>query len=141
MVALTLRRRARSSRGAELVELALVLPLLLMLVAGIVDFAFMFQAFEVITNAAREGARIRVLPGYTTADAQARVASYVSAAGLTTVTPTTTVTAVTLANGGGGAPTSTAYQVDVTYVYSFRLLSPLLSNVTLRARSVMRSEL
>ena len=39
------------------------MPLLLVLIAGIVDFALMFQAYEVVTNAAREGARLRVLPG------------------------------------------------------------------------------
>ncbi len=45
-------------RGAALLELALVLPLLLVVIAGIVDFGFAFQRFEVITNAAREGARL-----------------------------------------------------------------------------------
>lgn len=143
------RRRLRSARGAELIELALILPLLLLLIGGVVDFAFMFQAFEVINNAAREGARMRVLPGYNNADAASRVAAYVSAAGLP-ATPTTTVTAVTLAAGtGGGASTSTGFEVTVTYVHQFTMLGPLLSlagggtignSVTLSARSVMRSE-
>ena len=62
------RRRLRSERGAELVEFALILPLLLFIILGLVDFGFMFQRFEVVTNAAREGARIAVLPGYVTAD-------------------------------------------------------------------------
>ena len=48
-------RLARGERGAELIEFALVLPLLLLLVLGIVDFGFMFQRLEVVTNAAREG--------------------------------------------------------------------------------------
>lgn len=144
------RQRLRSARGAELIELALILPLLLLLIGGIVDFAFMFQAFEVINNAAREGARMRVLPGYTTSDTQARVAAYVTAAGLP-ATPTTAVTTVTLAAGtGGGSSTSTGYQVTVTYVHQFTMLGPLLSlagggtignSVTLVARSVMRSEI
>lgn len=141
MVAITLRRRLRGARGAELIELALVLPLLLLLIGGIVDFAFMFQAFEVINNAAREGARVAVLPGYTTSDAQARVAAYVTAAGLT-ATPATAVTQINLANGSGpGAPTSRAFQVQVTYVHQFTMLRSIVANsVTLVARSVMRSE-
>ena len=55
-------RRWRSDEGAQLVEFALVLPLLLLIVLGIVEFGFMFQRYEVITNAAREGARMGVLP-------------------------------------------------------------------------------
>ena len=69
-------RRWRSEDGAQLVEFALVLPLLLLVMLGIAEFGFMFQRYEVVTNAAREGARLAVLPGYTDADVQARVASY-----------------------------------------------------------------
>ena len=46
----------REERGAALVEFALALPLLLVVIAGIVDFGFTLQRYEVITNAAREGA-------------------------------------------------------------------------------------
>ena len=70
--------RGRSEDGAQLVEFALVLPLLLLVVLGIAEFGFMFQRYEVVTNAAREGARLAVLPGYTDADVQARVAAYLS---------------------------------------------------------------
>jgi Flp pilus assembly protein TadG len=59
-----LMRRWRSERGAELVEFALVTPLMLVLIGGIVDFARLFQSYEVVTNAAREGARLAALPGY-----------------------------------------------------------------------------
>ena len=57
--------RGRSEDGAQLVEFALVLPLLLLVVLGIAEFGFIFQRYEVVTNAAREGARMAVLPGYT----------------------------------------------------------------------------
>ena len=53
----------RGERGQAIVELALTLPLLLLIVLGIFDFGFMFQKYEVVTNAAREGARVGVLPG------------------------------------------------------------------------------
>ena len=62
-----------SERGAELIEFAIVLPVMLLIVMGIVDFGFMFQRYVVLTNAAMEGARVAVLPGYQTADVQARV--------------------------------------------------------------------
>jgi Flp pilus assembly protein TadG len=140
-------RRLGDARGAELVEFALVLPLLLVLIAGIVDFALMFQAFEVVTNAAREGARLRVLPGYTTADAEARVTAYLNASGLTGAA-TTSVTKTTFAGGGGGPPPTTGYQVTVAYVHPITLLGPFLGliggssagTITLNGVSVMRAE-
>jgi Flp pilus assembly protein TadG len=47
----------QSERGASLIETALVLPLLLLLVAGIVDLGGAFNSYIIVTNAAREGAR------------------------------------------------------------------------------------
>lgn len=43
-------------RGQSLVEMALVLPLLLLILLGIVDLGRVFNAYIVITNASREGA-------------------------------------------------------------------------------------
>ena len=63
-------RLLRSEHGAELIEMAVVTPLLLLLVFGIVDFGFMFQRYVVLTNAAVEGARVASMPGYTAADAR-----------------------------------------------------------------------
>lgn len=48
----------RESSGAELVELAVALPLLLVLVIGIIDFARAYNTKHVMSNAAREAARI-----------------------------------------------------------------------------------
>ena len=76
-------RALRAERGAELIEMALVTPILLLIVAGIFDFGMMFRAWEVVTNAAREGARAGVLPAYT--DPQnvvARVEQYMQASGV-----------------------------------------------------------
>ncbi len=56
-----LRRRIkgwdRDSRGQALVEMALVLPLLLLLLLGLVEFGRIFNAHLVLTAASREGAR------------------------------------------------------------------------------------
>ena len=103
--------RWQSERGAELIEFAVVLPLLLLLIAGIVDFGMMFRTYEAVTNAAREGARVGVLPGYDVPDVQARVDAYLAASGLTGAR-TTTVTDVPVATGAG---TFTARSVDLTY--------------------------
>jgi Flp pilus assembly protein TadG len=55
--------RTRSERGAALIEMALTLPLLLLVTMGAVEFGRAYQHWQVLTNAAREGARIAVLPG------------------------------------------------------------------------------
>ena len=47
----------RSERGSNLVEFALVLPLLVLILAGMADIGRAFNSYMVITNAAREGAR------------------------------------------------------------------------------------
>jgi Flp pilus assembly protein TadG len=49
--------RRRSEHGAAAVEFALVMPILLLLVCGIIDFGLMINAKTVVANAAREGAR------------------------------------------------------------------------------------
>ena len=57
-----MRRSAdRRDRGAAAVEFALVLPLLLLVVCGIVDFGRAYNAQVTLTQAAREGARLAAL--------------------------------------------------------------------------------
>lgn len=51
----------RSEQGASAVEFALVLPLLLALTFGIIEFGFLLFDKAVITNASREGARAGVV--------------------------------------------------------------------------------
>lgn len=48
----------RNEKGQGLVEFALILPLLLLLVLGIIQFGIIFSSQIAITNAAREGARV-----------------------------------------------------------------------------------
>ncbi|MDQ4501870.1 pilus assembly protein [Sinomonas sp. ASV322] len=54
-------------RGAAAVEFALVLPVLLVLVLGIIDFGRALSAQQTLTNAARVGARVMVLQNSPTA--------------------------------------------------------------------------
>ncbi|MCL6634264.1 MAG: pilus assembly protein [Peptococcaceae bacterium] len=62
-----IRKLILDRRGQALVELALVLPLLLVLAIGTMEFGRIFHSYLVITNATREGARVGVL-GENTAD-------------------------------------------------------------------------
>jgi Flp pilus assembly protein TadG len=151
MASLNLFRGGRKSeRGAELIEFALVLPLLLLIVLGIVDFGFLFQRLEVVTNAAREGARLAVLPEYNSTDVTNRVQDYLEEGGVgrdaTNVNPHVEVTGPTdIPITGGG--TYKGMQVTVRYFHQYLFLSGIagffggsFSSVPLNGTSVMRCE-
>lgn len=57
-----LRTRVKEEKGAEMVEAALILPLVLMLLIGTVWVGLAFNVYQAITHAAREGARFAVAP-------------------------------------------------------------------------------
>ena len=75
-----------SIRGAAAVELAVVLPLLLTLVFGIIEFGWVFMVRETLTNSSREGCRVAVLQGSTEQDIRDRVAASMNPTGLSTYT-------------------------------------------------------
>jgi hypothetical protein len=54
--------RRRSDAGQDVVEYALVLPLLLLLLFGIVEFGWAVFAYNTVANAAREVARCCIIP-------------------------------------------------------------------------------
>lgn len=63
--------------------MAVVTPVLLLIMAGIFDFAMMFRSWEVVTNAAREGARVGILPGYEDDEnVRSRVEQYMQVSGV-----------------------------------------------------------
>jgi Flp pilus assembly protein TadG len=125
MAEVTGRRFLRNEKGAQLVEFALVLPLLLLVILGIAEFGFMFQRYEVLTNAAREGARIAVLPGYATQDVEARVSAYLDAGRVPTTDGNPVVTVTTEALVVPGGTTITMRRVTVTYTYTYMFLNAI----------------
>jgi hypothetical protein len=146
-------RRARSERGAELVEMAMATPILLLITAAIFDFGFMFRAWEVVTNAAREGARVGVLPAYScdapgagvVSDVEERVKAYMDAAGITDEASYLVEMGTTAIAAGGS--TFTACQVKVTLTQDLPSLSVIgqlfggqFGAVPLAALAVMRTE-
>jgi Flp pilus assembly protein TadG len=146
LAAVRCRSRWRAEDGAELIEFAMVLPLMLLIVFGVIDFGLLFQRYHVITNAAREGARVAVLPGYLDADVEARVAQFLTAGGLTepavtTVLPPETITV--------GTQCIEVRPVSVEYPYSYSAVGNIaalfggtgFSTTGLRATATMRNEI
>ena len=144
-----LRKLWRRDDGAALMEAAFVLPLLLFVSVAIIEFGRAFQTWQIVTNAAREGARVAVLPGMTDDAIRTRVQDYmnmgISSPGSATITidRTTTVSI-------GGAATASASRVQVDYPFSFIVLQPIgellvrgstVGNAfTMRSAAIMRNE-
>lgn len=61
MLPYSLNKNGLRRRGVALLEFALVLPILMLLILGIVEFAWFTKNQQTVSNAAREGARIASL--------------------------------------------------------------------------------
>lgn len=75
-------RRMSARRGIVLIEIAVMMPLLLMLILGCLEYGWMFLKSQQITNAARQGARIGATADGTVAEIQTAVANVMFASGL-----------------------------------------------------------
>lgn len=65
-------------RGAAAVELAIVLPLFMMIVMGIVEFGRAMMVGQLVTNAARHGSRLSIVDGATNTSVETAVKDFVS---------------------------------------------------------------
>ena len=111
-------------RGAALMEVALTLPLVLLIAVGIFEFGRAYQTWQILTNAAREGARIAVLPGVTDGAVEERVQEYL-AAGLLTAADDADVSINRDATVDIGDGTASASTVQVEYPFTFMVLQPI----------------
>jgi len=77
-------RDSQRRRGAAVVEFAVVLPLLLTILFGIIEYGWVFMCRQTLQTAAREGCRIAVLQTETApyTEASDRVASVMAPTGL-----------------------------------------------------------
>ena len=58
MITKFFRKLRKSDRGVSIIEFAVILPVLLLLVLGIIEFGWLYTAYITINGAAREGARL-----------------------------------------------------------------------------------
>ncbi|MFI5378572.1 MAG: TadE/TadG family type IV pilus assembly protein [Tepidisphaerales bacterium] len=96
-----MNRIRKSARGNTVIEAALVLPILLSLAFGTIEFGYYFYIKHNLQGAAREGARAAIVAGATNADVTTAVTGSLTAAGLQNCgfTITTTPTDVSTATG------------------------------------------
>jgi Flp pilus assembly protein TadG len=142
----TRRRERRGERGAAAVEFALVLPILLLVVFGIVNYGFVFAQQIALNNGARQAARFAVVEGPTCADVIAEFQNGAQTIGM----PEASVPTPVISGCGAGQPCegSTPANPNVTvsfthesaWVVPFPPFGSVIPNPTLTGDGVMRCE-
>ena len=130
-------RRTIRRRGQALVEFALIAPILILLVMGIVEFGRVFMAQQTITSASREGARTGILPNSTTSDVENIVTTYMSAASLSGAT------SIQCSNVGPTVQSGAATSVTVSYtlpILTGTIIPGIGQSMNLTNTTVMRHE-
>ena len=145
-------------RGAALVELAIVLPFLLLILVGIVELGLLFYNQQVLTNASREGARSGIArfdvnkdDTFNKDDIIDNIDNYLFLEPtpiddrLITFDPVLNVNTVVLGEGGSDAEDLTfAEELTVTVTYDYTFLVPELlgfgPSMQLSAETVMKME-
>ena len=139
-----IRKIWKRQEGQSLVEFALVAPVLLLVLFGIVEFGLMLYNQHVITNASREGARFGIVvesPRRTIAEIQQVVNDY---CGNHLVTFGTTGPPTTTVSYPDGQTFGKDLHVDVTFHYDFLVLpafiADFLGGSDLHAHTTMKYE-
>jgi Flp pilus assembly protein TadG len=129
----------RGKRGAALIEMAVVAPLMFLLVLGVIEYGWMLLKCQQLSNAARVGARTGARYGASSADITAAVSSVMTTMGLSSSGYTLTTTPSDPASlGAGGLLT---VQVSVNYANIDAIGIVLIPTpTTIRGRVVMARE-
>jgi Flp pilus assembly protein TadG len=135
-------RDRTQERGAAFVEAALTSLMLTVIMFAIFEAGRLINIQQTLTNAAREGARLSVLPAWggtdtlpSTTAVQARVQTFLDAAGLNGASATVTVVNDHTVGTTKYSLVTVTVPYKVVSVSMFRLLE-----VNLRGRSMMRNE-
>lgn len=133
--------RKLNERGAAATEFALLLPVFLMILFGIIELGMIMYGREVVTNAAREGARAGIVQGppkRTPGEITTIANSYLTGTGVNQADVTFTPAGVGLASPN---------TLTVTAQYNYRFLIPYIPNVlgipnplVITTQAVMRHE-
>jgi hypothetical protein len=134
-----------NQKGTAAVEFAIILPVLLMLFAGTLEFGMLIYNKQVITNASREGARVGIVGGTTDTDIRDIVKNYCQNNLVTYGTPTPTLDddAIDIETIPAIKPDfQPDLKVDIRYVYTYLLPSifGFDPTITIEAFTLMKME-
>ena len=123
----------KNQKGQALVEFALILPILLLLVMGILQFGMMLNSYLTIENASREGARVGIIGSTNAEIINAIIATSPS------LDPNKLTVTITPTNRVAGDTLTVA--INYNYELIVPIISSLLNNeVTLNSQTSMRVE-
>lgn len=117
--------RARRRNGQSLVEFAVVLPIFLLVLAGILDFGLALYSQMTIINASREGARFGVVEPGNTVGIEDRVQAMASGLDVDTTVSCKRPTSPSTFGPCGGAQYQPGDAVVVKVDYDYHLIWPL----------------
>ena len=127
----------RNRRAAAAVEFAVVAPVFLLMVFGMIEYGRMVMVQQIITNGAREGARSAILDGATATGVATTVNDYLSAGSIANATVTVSPNPPTTAKNGDPVTVT----VSIPFSQVSWLPSPMyLGGTTLTTATVMRRE-
>jgi Flp pilus assembly protein TadG len=132
-------------RGNAVLDAALVLPILLSLTFGTVEYGYFFFVKHSLQGAAREGCRVGIVPTADNTQVRQAVAASLFAAGLNSSSSTLdakyTLTTTPSNVSGVTPPTAITVQVDCTWSnIGVRPLGLIGANKVVRGTTVMRKE-
>ena len=122
-------------KGQAVVETALILPIIVVILMGIIDFGLLFSNYLVLANASRDGARSAAI-GYSDQDVMTTVFN---------ITSTMDQSKMTVNIYPAQSLRKKGEEVTVTVEYDNVLLTPIIGAIVpnpvhLRAKTVMRVE-
>jgi Flp pilus assembly protein TadG len=134
------KRLLKNEKGQSLVETALVLPVLLLLFCGIVDFSWIMGNQLIAENGCREGARLGAVIS-SQADYGSQISTRVMA-----VTPGYSHAGISVSSTLSNPSNPSAGDITVKISYTFRLLTPMAQTIlgeqdyTASAICIMKAE-
>ena len=140
-------KRIKNQRGAALIETAITIPIVLLVCVAIFEFGRAYQTFQVLTNAAREGARASIIVANSDQQVTDTVRAYLTSGRLTDA-----ASAVIVVNRAEPMGVASASRVTVSYPFNFIVLNPVAKLVvktsttgkaalTMQSVALMRNEI
>jgi Flp pilus assembly protein TadG len=134
-----------NQHGAAALEIAITVPLILLIGIGIFEFGRAYQTWQVLTQAARAGAKVAATAGSTDAQVESAVRSYMKAGQLPNA-----ATAPIVLDRRVSVGSATGSQITISYPFEFIVLDPAAhlvrpvsttgAPVTMSAVAIMRNE-
>src|SRR5437762_11725811 len=139
-------RRGSAQRGSAVMDAMLVFPLLLALMFGTMEYGYYFFVRHTLTGAAREGARVAIMPSGTNTKVSDAIVQYLKNAGLQT-SSTTLDTKFTLTINPAVSAATTGNPIIVTVSATwgtvgagFRPMAIIPADKNVTGTTVMRKE-